>query len=59
MKESSAPIKRHSALLEFSREHHFGLLLVWKVRQGLKKDIDLIRITDYIVFFFEKDLIQH
>lgn len=59
MKESSSPIKRHSALLEFSREHHFGLLLVWKIRQGLKRDIDLIRITDYTVFFFEKDLIQH
>ena len=59
MKESSSPIKRHSALLEFSREHHFGLLLVWKIRQGLKRDIDLIRITDYTVFLFEKDLIQH
>ena len=30
------PIKRHDALKHFSRDHHFGLLLVWKIREGVK-----------------------
>lgn len=52
-------IKRHEALVQFSREHHYGLLLVWKIRQGIKNKIEPERITNYTLFFFEKDLQQH
>jgi iron-sulfur cluster repair protein YtfE (RIC family) len=53
------PIKRHPALVSLSRDHHFGLLLVWKIKQGLAKHIALERIRDYVVYFFENDLDQH
>ncbi len=59
MEPSIRPIKRHEAIVRFSREHHFGLLLTWKIRQGLKKNIDPTRISDYLLFFFEEDLKAH
>lgn len=58
MKETT-PIKRHPAMVSFSRDHHFGLLLVWKIRQGLKKSIDPGRIGKYVLFFFSEDLLKH
>ena len=59
MKDSTAPIKRSEALIQFSREHHFGLLLVWKIRQGLKNNIEAGRIGNYTVFSFENELTEH
>jgi len=53
------PIKRSKVLAEFSREHHFGLLLVWKIRQGLKAGIVPERMAKYIAYFFEKELMCH
>lgn len=57
--EQHPPIKRHEALVEFSKDHHFGLLLVWKIRQGLAASVAPGRINDYILFCFEEDLQQH
>jgi iron-sulfur cluster repair protein YtfE (RIC family) len=54
-----SPIKRHEALVSFSRDHHFGLLLVWKIRQGLAKAINAERITNYVLYAFDNDLRQH
>ena len=59
MEDISKPIKRSEALIKFSREHHFGLLLVWKIRQGFKKNIEPVRISDYVIFFFDKELTAH
>ncbi len=53
------PIKRHEALISFSRDHHNGLLLVWKIREGLKKNIEPSRIASYVQFAFENDLEPH
>ncbi len=53
------PIKRHEALVSYSREHHEGLLLVWKIRSGFRKNIAAERIARYVVHFFEKDLSAH
>ncbi|MBS1586775.1 MAG: hemerythrin domain-containing protein [Bacteroidetes bacterium] len=54
-----APIKRHEALKQFSRDHHFGLLLAWKIRQGLQLAIEPGRISNYVQFFFQNDLHAH
>ena len=54
-----APIKRHPSIVSFSKDHHFGLLLVWKIRQGLSKTIDPVRISSYVLFFFKEDLEKH
>ena len=57
--KNPSPIKRHQALVSFSRDHHFGLLLVWKIRQGLAKAINPERITNYVLYAFDNDLRQH
>ena len=57
--ESHQPIKRHKALVAFSKEHHFGLLLIWKIRQGLNNAIHSERISNYVLFFFKEDLEKH
>jgi len=53
------PIKRNPALVRFSKDHHFALLLIWKVRQGLRFDIEPQRINNYIIFFFQNYLEAH
>jgi hemerythrin superfamily protein len=57
--KDSKPIKRHPSIVELSKDHHFALLLVWKIRQGLSKSIEPPRISKYVVHFFDTDLIQH
>ena len=57
--EQTSPIKRHQALVALSRDHHFGLLLVWKIKQGLAKHVALQRISSYVTYFFEHDLRAH
>lgn len=56
---TGGPLKRHPALVPLSRQHHHGLLLVWKIRQGIRLDVDLNRIRDYILFFWDRDLKPH
>ncbi|MEZ4960790.1 MAG: hemerythrin domain-containing protein [Saprospiraceae bacterium] len=56
---TNQPIKRHPGLKELSRDHHHGLLLCWKIRQGLKKGIAPERIKSYADFFFQHDLENH
>lgn len=57
--ENKKPIKRNAAIVEFSKDHHFALLLVWKIREGLKKSIDSKRISKYVIHFYDTDLIHH
>lgn len=53
------PLKRHPALVPLSQDHHFGLLLSWKIRQGLNKDIDSSRIFKYVDYFVNAHLEVH
>jgi hypothetical protein len=57
--KNRAPIKRHQAIVSFSKDHHFGLLLVWKIRKGLNKTVDPVRISNYVTFFLKEDLEKH
>jgi hypothetical protein len=57
--EKARPIKRNAAIAEFSRDHHFALLLVWKIREGLKKSIEAERIGKYVLYYFETELMPH
>ncbi len=57
--ENHTPQKRHQAIGSFSKDHHFGLLLVWKIRQGLGKSVNPERISNYVTFFFKEDLEKH
>ncbi|HMZ73848.1 MAG TPA: hemerythrin domain-containing protein [Saprospiraceae bacterium] len=58
-KKNPKPLKRNPAIVNFSREHHYGLLLCWKIRQGLKNGVEPQRMAAYADFFFENDLKQH
>lgn len=58
MKEKT-PIKRNQAIVSFSKDHHFGLLLIWKIRQGFNREIVTERISNYALFFFKEDLENH
>ncbi|MEZ4792471.1 MAG: hemerythrin domain-containing protein [Gelidibacter sp.] len=53
------PLKRHKALQPLSRDHHHGLLLSWKIRNGFNKNVELGRIKTYADWFFETHLIPH
>jgi len=50
---NQAPIRRDKNLMLLSREHHTGLLTVWKIRQGLRLNISTERIADFIINGFE------
>ncbi|MEO8760633.1 MAG: hemerythrin domain-containing protein [Bacteroidia bacterium] len=52
-------IKRHESLKQLSREHHYGLLLCWKIRNGFKKSVEPVRIQLYTNWFFENYLQPH
>lgn len=53
------PIKRNPAIVRFSREHHYGLLLVWKIRQGLRLAVAPERIGQYVAYAFGYELEPH
>lgn len=53
------PIKRHAALVSLSKEHHYGLLLCWKIRQGINKNIEILQIKQYALWFWNNHLMPH
>lgn len=53
------PLKRSPSLLPLSREHHHGLLLCWKIKTGLKKNIENSRINLFVDWFYQKNLKKH
>lgn len=57
--EKKKPIKRHKALKPLSREHHHGLLLCWKIRQGMKLEVEPGRMKNYLDWFKQQYLYPH
>lgn len=53
------PLKRHEALKPLSKDHHHGLLLCWKIREGRKKNVATDRIKAYTDYFFSSQLRPH
>lgn len=53
------PIKRNENIKDLSREHHLSLLFCWKIRQGLKMDVDIERIRKYVQYFWQQHLQPH
>jgi len=53
------PIKRHKSLQPLSREHHYSLLLCWKIRMGFKKGVEAPRIKQYADWFFAHHIQPH
>ncbi|MEP6684801.1 MAG: hemerythrin domain-containing protein [Parafilimonas sp.] len=57
--EENKPIKRSEALKELSKDHHFNLLLTWKIKQGLQLNVELMRIQKFIKHFFNEQILHH
>lgn len=53
------PIKRSEHIIQLSREHHFSLLFCWKVKKGVKKEVEPNRIIKYVLYFWKKHLLPH
>lgn len=53
------PIKRSKAFVQFSKDHHFGLLLVWQIRRDIAKETVPLQMAAYVLDFFENDLRLH
>ncbi|MGN6292414.1 MAG: hemerythrin domain-containing protein [Chitinophagaceae bacterium] len=52
-------MRRHESIVALSRDHHFGLLFCWKIRQGIKKQVPAERIKPYVKYFWTSHLQQH
>lgn len=52
-------MERSEGLKAFSREHHNGLLLSWKIRKGISNDVSFKRIKKYAVWFYKTYLTPH
>lgn len=57
--DTSKPLKRHPAFHVLSHGHHDGLMLCWKIRSGLSKKIDPLRIKSYTNWFYSNRLLPH
>ena len=52
-------MKRNENIVLLSRDHHFGLLHVWKIKQGLSRGIAPERIAAYIAFHWQHNQQAH
>ena len=59
MEKDIKPIKRSAELAPLSREHHEGLLFVWKIRQGVRNEVGVDRIAPFIKWFWQSYLQAH
>ncbi len=53
------PIKRSVQLQPLSREHHDGLLFVWKLRQGLANNTPAYAMRDYTSWYWKHHIKAH
>ncbi|GEO12166.1 hemerythrin domain-containing protein [Segetibacter aerophilus] len=56
---SQKPIKRSQNLVPLSKDHHEGLLVVWKIRQGVRNAVAGKRIADFVLHAFTTHLAPH
>lgn len=52
-------IQRHPSMQQLSREHHHGLVLCWKIRQGFAKGVSAERMKAYTDWFYRTHLVSH
>jgi hemerythrin superfamily protein len=57
--KTTNPIKRSAYIQPFSRDHHHGLLLCWKIKTGLINKIVADRIKAYADWFYITHLLPH
>ena len=53
------PIKRNENLVPLSKDHHSTLLFCWKIRTGLKLQVDTMRMKRYVQYFWQTHMQPH
>lgn len=53
------PIKRSEQLQPLSREHHDGLLFIWKLRQGINNNTDIEKLKAYTAWYWLNHIKPH
>ncbi len=53
------PIKRNENIAKLSRDHHASLMFCWKLRHGIKFQIDPARMINYVDYFTANHLEPH
>ncbi|WP_299701420.1 hemerythrin domain-containing protein [uncultured Pontibacter sp.] len=59
MTTATKPLKRDNSLIPLSREHHFGLLFCWKLKQGMANGTSFEIMRQYIQYFWKNILKPH
>jgi len=57
--EEIKPLKRSKELAPLSREHHDGLLFVWKINQGLANGTPIETLCNYTLWFWTNHIKPH
>src|SRR5665647_778672 len=57
--KSTNPIKRSAYIQPYSRDHHHGLLLCWKIKEGFRKQVSTVRMKAYSDWFYLTHLLPH
>ena len=53
------PLKRDKNLIRLSHDHHDGLLVCWKIRQGIAFSVEPAILAKFIVHEFDRHLAAH
>lgn len=53
------PIKRNEHLVPLSKDHHSTLLFCWKIRTGLKLNVETGRMKSYVHYFWQAHMQPH
>ena len=53
------PLRRSVQLQPLSREHHDGLLFVWKIREVLKNNTSIDKLRDYTGWYWRHHIRPH
>jgi hemerythrin-like domain-containing protein len=59
METTHTPIKRSPELTTLSRDHHDGLLFVWKIKQGVIYGVPAKTIGKYCEWYWQNHLQKH
>ncbi len=52
-------MKRNKNLIMLSRDHHYGLLLGWKIKQGIVYNVAFKEMAKYCIYFAKTALLPH
>jgi hypothetical protein len=53
------PLKRNKNIIQLSKDHHLTLLFCWKIRTGLKLNVETGRIKAYVQYFWQTHMQPH